>query len=144
LNLQPGELVRVKDFRSILETIDTNFRNRGMMFSAEMVPYCGGTYRVRSLVHRLIDEPTGKMVTMKNSCVILDGVTCQARYNKKMIFCPRATFSYWREIWLERVTASSAAEDVSSDDASSVPESVNGLSAHRTLMSLHCADSQGC
>jgi hypothetical protein len=108
LNLQPGELVRVKDQRAILETVDTNCRNRGMSFSAEMVPYCGGTYRVRSIVNRLIDERTGRMLTMKNSCVILEGVICQARYNEKMIFCPRATFPYWREIWLERVTSSSS------------------------------------
>ena len=105
LNLQPGELVRVNDYHASLDTIDVNGRNRGMSFSAEMVPYCGGTFRVKGLVNRLIDEKTGKMLVMKNSCVILDGVICQARYNKKMIFCPRATYPYWREIWLERVAS---------------------------------------
>jgi hypothetical protein len=103
LNLKVGELVRVKDYQKILETLDTASKNRGMSFSAEMVPYCGGTYRVRSLVDRIINERTGKMLRMKNSCVILDGVVCTAKYNRRMIFCPRATFQYWREIWLERV-----------------------------------------
>jgi hypothetical protein len=102
MNLKPGELVRVKDQRAILETVDTYRRNRGMSFSAEMVPYCGGTYRVHSRVNQIIDEKTGKMLKLKNACLILDGVTCQARYNKKMIMCPRATYPYWREIWLER------------------------------------------
>ena len=100
-NLKPGELVRVKDQQAILETVDTYRRNRGMSFSAEMAPYCGGTYRVHSRVSQIIDEKTGKMLRMKNACIILDGVICQARYNKKMIFCPRATYAYWREIWLE-------------------------------------------
>jgi len=145
LNLRPGELVRVKDLRSILETIDTNFRNRGMIFSTEMVPYCGRTYRVRSLVNRLIDEQTGRMMTMKNSCVILDGVVCQARYVKKMIFCPRATFPYWREIWLERVSEPSVVEGVSTNGSpSSLPENGNCLPAHATFIPLHCADSKGC
>jgi hypothetical protein len=103
LNLQPGELVRVKSHDAILETVDASLRNRGMSFAAEMTPYCGRTFRVRSRVNRLIDEKTGKMLNLKNECIILDGVVCQAKYNKKMIFCPRATYSYWREIWLERV-----------------------------------------
>lgn len=102
LNLQIGEMVRVKDHRTILETIDIECKNRGMSFSVEMVPYCGGVYRVRSIVDQIINEQTGKMLRMKNSCVILDGVVCKAEYNSRMIFCPRATFPYWREIWLER------------------------------------------
>jgi hypothetical protein len=102
IDLKPGELVRVKDQQAILETVDIYRRNRGMSFSAEMTPYCGGTYRVHSRVSQIIDEKTGKMLKMKNACIILEGVICQARYNKKMIMCPRATYPYWREIWLER------------------------------------------
>jgi hypothetical protein len=102
IGLKPGELVRVKDQQAILETVDVYRRNRGMSFSAEMTPYCGGTYRVHSRVNQIIDEKTGKMLKMKNACIILEGVICQARYNKKMIMCPRATYPYWREIWLER------------------------------------------
>ena len=102
LNLRPGELVRVKSFPAILQTVDENCRNRGMIFSQEMVPYCGGTHTVRSRVDQIIDERTGKMLKMKSGCILLEDVICQARYNKKLVFCPRATFPYWREIWLER------------------------------------------
>ena len=111
LNLQPGELVRVKDHASILETVDVNGRNRGLSFSAEMVPYCGGTYRVLDRVDRILDEKTGRMLRMKQACIILDQVVCRGRFNKHMIFCPRATYSYWREIWLERVGPPTAALD---------------------------------
>jgi hypothetical protein len=103
LELQVGEQVRVKNFPSILDTVDTNCKNRGMSFSAEMVPYCGGTYSVRSRVNRIIDEKTGKMLKLKNPCILLEGVICQARYSRNLLFCPRATYAYWREIWLERV-----------------------------------------
>ena len=109
LNLQPGELVRVKDQAAILETVDAYNRNRGMSFSAEMAPYCGGTYRVLSRVSRILDERTGRMLRLKNECIILEGVVCRAQYNKKMIFCPRATYPYWREIWLERLAPPAAA-----------------------------------
>lgn len=43
---------------------------------------------------------------MKNPCIILEGVVCQGRYSDCRMFCPREIFSYWREIWLERVDPS--------------------------------------
>jgi hypothetical protein len=103
LNLQPGELVRVKSYPEILATLDTNNKNKGLYFDAEAVPYCGGTYRVHSRVSRILDEKTGKLIKMKNESVILEGVYCMARYSDCRMFCPRAIFSYWREIWLEKV-----------------------------------------
>lgn len=105
LNLQPGELVRVKSHEEILKSVDSSNRNRGMYWDAELVPYCGGTYRVLKRVTRLIDEKTAKMVEMKNPCIILDSVVCQARYSPCRMLCPKAMYPYWREIWLERVEA---------------------------------------
>lgn len=103
LNLQPGEQVRVKSHKAILATLNTGSRNRGLWWDAEMVPYCGGTYRVLKRVTTIVDEKTGKMMEMKNPCIILDKVVCQARYSDCRMFCPRAIYPYWREIWLERV-----------------------------------------
>jgi hypothetical protein len=103
LNLQEGELVRIKSYEKILATCNTDNRNRGMGFDAEMVPYCDGTYRVLRRVTRIINERTGKMMLMKNPCIILDNVVCQGRYSECRMFCPRAIYPYWREIWLERV-----------------------------------------
>ena len=103
LNLQPGELVRVKSHKEILSTVDTVYMNRGLGFDAEQVPYCGGIYRVRARVNRFIDEKTGKMRKLKTPAFMLEGVYCQARYSNSKMFCPRAIFSWWRDIWLERV-----------------------------------------
>jgi hypothetical protein len=105
LNLQPGELVRVKSYQEILATVNTENRNRGLGFDAEMVPYCGGTYRVMKRVSRIIDEKTGAMLEMKHPCIILEDVVCQSRYSACRMLCPRSICSYWREIWLERVPA---------------------------------------
>ena len=103
LNLQPGELVRIKSHAEILETLNREKKNRGMLFGEEMVPYCGGVYRVRSRVERILDERTGKMTTLPGECLILDGVVCQGDYSEKRLFCPRKIYPYWREIWLRRV-----------------------------------------
>ena len=104
LQLQPGELVRVKSYDQILATCDQTCGNRGMKFDAEMVPYCGGTYRVHKRVTRIINEKTGKMLPMKTACIILEGVICEGRYSECRLFCPRAIYPYWREIWLERIS----------------------------------------
>lgn len=121
LNLQPGELVRVKSYQEILATLDTDNKNRGLYFDAEAVPFCGGTYRVLSRVSRIIDEKTGKLINMKNESIILEGVYCQARYSDCRMFCPRSIYSYWREIWLERVDAKTA---IANSQKSLLPEGV--------------------
>jgi hypothetical protein len=103
LCLQPGELVRVKSHEEILNTVTTGQRNRGMFWDAELVPYCGGVYRVLKRVSKIIDERTGRMLDMKTPSIILDSVVCQARYSTCRLLCPRSMYPYWREIWLERV-----------------------------------------
>ena len=102
LDLQPGELVRVKPYAEILKTLNYSNRNRGMLFDAEEVPYCGGTYRVLRRVDRVINEKVGKMQEMKTPGIILESVVCQSRFSSCRMFCPRSIYSIWREIWLER------------------------------------------
>jgi hypothetical protein len=109
LDLQPGELVRVKPYATILETLDEDWRNRGLYFDAEMVPFCGGTFRVVRRVERALNEKTGAMLRFKNDAIILEGVECQARYAKSRKFCPRGYYHFCREIWLERVAAAAEA-----------------------------------
>lgn len=103
LDLRPGDLVRVKPYNEILTTLDENSHNRGMCFDPEMVPYCGGEYRVLSRIHTIIDETSGRMRHLKNECIVLENVVCKACYAKHRRFCPRSIYPYWREIWLERV-----------------------------------------
>jgi hypothetical protein len=103
LDLQPGERVRVKRYAEILKTLDSNYRNRGLYFDPEMVPFTEHEYEVDRRQKQIIDERTGKMVRFKTDAIILKDVVCQARYAFCRRFCPRAIYPYWREIWLERV-----------------------------------------
>jgi len=100
LDLQPGEMVQVRSREEIIATLDKNKKNRGLLFDGEMLPFCGGIYRVLRRVHHIVDERTGKMMDMKNPCIVLEGVFCKSDYNR---FCPRAIYCYWRENWLRRV-----------------------------------------
>ncbi len=103
LDLETGELVRVKSHDEIRSTLNQNQANRGLQWAPEMARYCGGTFRVRDRVSRLLDEKTGELVEMHSDCIILDDVWCRSECSSNRLFCPRAIYPYWREIWLERV-----------------------------------------
>ena len=121
LNLQPGEIVRVKSLDQILATINSKNKHRGLGFDVEMIPYCGRTYRVRSRVSKFIDERTGVMKTLKTPAVILEGVTCSGHHSYNRWLCPRAVFAWWREVWLERI-----AENKENADSTSGAERSHG------------------
>jgi hypothetical protein len=103
LDLKPGELVRVKPYKDILATLNTRNRNQGLYFDGEMVRFCGGTYRVEKRVNQILNEKTGQMMHFANPCIILQDVYCRSELSDCRLFCPRAIYPYWREIWLERV-----------------------------------------
>jgi hypothetical protein len=125
LNLQPGELVRVKPYEDILATVTGGGTNRGLLFDKEMAPYCGGTFHVKARVTTFVDERTGRLSTLKTPAVMLEGVWCQSRYSNKKMFCPRALHSWWREVWLERVTDDRSATAVAaSQNLAGEPELV--------------------
>jgi hypothetical protein len=100
LNLHPGELVEVKSKEEILDTLDEADRTRGLRFDREMLQYCGKRGRVLRRVEHIIDEKTGRMLTIKADCIIIDGFICTGDYHR---MCPRAIYPYWRESWLRRV-----------------------------------------
>jgi hypothetical protein len=104
LHLQQGERVRVKPFSEILKTLDSNYRNRGLYFDTDMVPFTEREYEVEVRVNQIIDEKTGKMIRIKTDAIMLKDVVCGGHYAFCRRFCPRAIPSYWREIWLERVS----------------------------------------
>lgn len=123
LGLREGDLVRIKNVDQILETVDQNMFNRGLSFHAEFTPYCGKIFRVKQRVHKLINEKTGRLATLKNSCIILDGVICHGRFTQP-VNCPRAMPPYWREIWLERVETGAAPGPVVDGAGPAVAEKV--------------------
>jgi hypothetical protein len=100
LDLQPGEMVEIKSREEIFATLDENDTTLGLRFDGEMLRYCGRRARVLRRIEKIIDEKTGRMLTIKRDTVILEGVICVGDYHRS---CPRAIYPYWREAWLRRV-----------------------------------------
>jgi hypothetical protein len=103
LDLRIGEWVEVKSADEIRATLGPDQKNRGLLFDPEMVKFCAERHKVQRRVTQLIDEPTGKMLHMKNPCIVLEDVFCRGECTPRRLGCPRAIDSYWREIWLRRI-----------------------------------------
>ena len=106
LDLQPGDVVQVRGKKEIASTLDARGHCRGLSFDREMLPYCGGTYRVQDRVQRLIDDRTGRMIEIPSDCLILQGVVCSGERSLGRWFCPREIYPYWREAWLRPIEGS--------------------------------------
>ena len=106
----------MKPYQEILATLDTTNFNRGLSFDAELVPYCGKIYRVKTRVDKFIDEKSGKMHHLHTPAVMLEGVYCKSRYCGQRMFCPRSIHSWWREIWLEKIPEAPAEHEVTCEE----------------------------
>lgn len=101
LDLKPGEWVRVRDAAAIRVTLNPRGRNLGLSFEPEMERLIGQTRQVDRVVERMVHEETGEMVRLDRT-VSLKDTYCRGSCAKS---CPRANPLFWREAWLERVTA---------------------------------------
>jgi hypothetical protein len=111
LDLKPGEWVQVKSGDEIAATITPTGFNRGMRYDVEMLKYSGKRFRVQMRVDRLINEKNGKMVQFKTPSIQLENVYCRAECTEKRLGCPRASNTYWREIWLKRCDSEQSAAE---------------------------------
>jgi hypothetical protein len=61
------------------------------------------------------------MVEIKRDCIVLEGSICHAEYSHGRLFCPRGLYSYWREIWLERLGDPASTPAVASAEPTKAP-----------------------
>jgi hypothetical protein len=101
LHLQPGDLVEIRSEKDIFSTLDEHDKHKGLQFTKEMSKYCGNKCRVLKRVDKILIETTGELRTFKAPTFILEGVFCDGSFHGN---CDRTCLSFWREIWLKRVT----------------------------------------
>jgi hypothetical protein len=104
LSLKPGDLVKVRNKREILQTLDRVGKNRGLEFTPEMEKFYGQKFQVLKKLDKMIIEQTGEMRHIANT-VLLEGAFCDGKAHKG---CPRHCYCLWREIWLEKVKSPSS------------------------------------
>lgn len=104
LNLQPGELIEVKSWEEIGQTLDPASKAAGLLFMPEMRAFCGMKLRVRKQVHRIVIENGGGVRRLYHT-VLLDNAICDGA----RVGCDRSCYFFWREAWLRRVEDESEA-----------------------------------
>ncbi len=92
-----GAWVRVRDERSVRQTLDARSRLRGLQFNEQLWATCGRTYRVARSVRRLIDDD--RVFRPVSGTVLLEGVDCGGEEGTSGCgrFCPMM----YRDEWLE-------------------------------------------
>lgn len=101
LDLRPGEFVRVKPLSQIKATLDAEGKHQNLLFAPAMANFCGQTMLVRDRVENIVLEATTRQRKIKDT-VLLEGAVCDGVCHR---LCPRQSLLFWRECWLERVTA---------------------------------------
>jgi hypothetical protein len=101
LNLQPGDLVRVKTLEQIRETLDADGKHQHLLFAPSMTEFCGSVMRVQKRVNRITLEGSRQQRDIKDT-VLLEGATCDGVCHR---LCPRQSLLFWRECWLEKANA---------------------------------------
>jgi hypothetical protein len=102
LNLQPGDLVRVKSLEQIRQTLDAEGKHQHLLFAPSMAEFCGSVMRVQKRVERIVLEASTRQREIKDT-VLLEGAVCDGVCHR---LCPRQSLLFWRECWLERVNGS--------------------------------------
>lgn len=108
LNLEKGEIVKVRSRREIEQTLDENNQFQGVEFMETMWQFCDGTYEVMKRLERILDPWENRLRKCRNM-VILKGLFCHGDPAHNLD-CDRTCLYYWKEAWLERVSPGSRSD----------------------------------
>jgi hypothetical protein len=98
---EPGDVVRVRDRDAVRATLDERGTLRGLRFTDEQWAACGRTYRVASVVRRMMDDE--RRMRRIARTVTLEGVDCGGPDGR--VGCGRACPLLFRDDWLERTAS---------------------------------------
>ena len=81
LDLQSGDIVRVKTRREIEGDVELPVeKSRAVVRSRNASVLRRGVSRVASVVRTIVDEGSGKLLTMGSACIVLAGVSATGEY----------------------------------------------------------------
>ena len=102
LNLQKGDIVKVRSRKEIEQTLDENNQFQGVEFMETMWQFCDQTYEVMKRLERILDPWEDRLRKCRNM-VILKDLFCHGDPGHNLD-CDRTCLYYWKEVWLERIS----------------------------------------
>jgi hypothetical protein len=95
--LLPGDWVDVLPASEILATLDADQALDGLQFMPEMLPSCGGRYRVALRAEKTCVHPPEVPFRRLAHAVVLEGLRCDGSQHGG---CQLGCMIYWKEAWL--------------------------------------------
>jgi hypothetical protein len=95
-SIRRGQLVIVKSLEEILATLDADGRLDGLPLMPEMIPFCGGTFRVHRRAEKTCVEGLG--MRGMDDTVFLADLRCDGAAHDG---CQRGCLFFWKEAWLK-------------------------------------------
>ncbi len=123
-DLRAGDWVEVRSAQEILATLDERGRLEALPFMPEMLQFCGRRFRVFKRADRTCDTITYRGMRRMRHGVHLEGVRCDGASHAG---CQAQCLTFWKEAWLKRVDARSAAREATAPLASNAPIDEAGL-----------------
>lgn len=111
--LLPGNWVEVIPAAEILQTLDSAQTLDGLPFMPEMVPFCGGKFRVAMRAERACVNPPQMPFRRLADCVVLEGLRCDGAAHGE---CELGCMILWKEAWLRPVESDGRQQVPGSDE----------------------------
>lgn len=97
-----GDIVEIRSFQEIRQTLDSNGCLEGMPFMPEMIPYCGKKVRVFRYVDKVYDYGGKKNLRRLKNTVLLTGLRCDGSAHDS---CQAACYMMWKSDWLKSASS---------------------------------------
>jgi hypothetical protein len=129
LRPQIGEIVEVRSVDEILATLDSEGKFEGVPFMPEMLPFCGGVFKVFKYADLTCTDGEPRCLT---NTVHLSELRCDGSAHHN---CEAKCLIFWKEAWIKRIPQQGTSAGIETSDPqksdSSVPKSaVAFLSSH--------------
>src|SRR5262249_18548515 len=95
-----GDLVEVRSWSEICETLDSNGCLEGLPFMPEMLQMCGKRAHVFRSAHRIFDYRKTRRMRHLHGAVLLVGTVCDGSSHGG---CEAACHTIWKAAWLRRI-----------------------------------------
>ena len=107
-----GDIVEVKSFNEIAQTLDINGCLEGMPFMPEMLPYCGKKFRVFRCADKIYSFGVTRSLRHLRDAVLLTGLRCDGSEHDR---CQARCYLMWKSAWLRFATNTECVTPKASD-----------------------------
>ncbi|MFZ7131985.1 MAG: hypothetical protein ACOWWR_06465, partial [Eubacteriales bacterium] len=94
---------KIKPLEIINQTLDSNKKLDGLLFTEQMKNYCGNQYQIQRMVDSFFNEHQMRTFRPRSPIYILKGLFCEGELKRVSMKCDRTCYLFWHQDWLEKI-----------------------------------------